>query len=245
MNNTRLTYIAICLIVIFLAGSCGSVVHIDKHESFSIAAEKVKRVISIDPTFHYLELKTKGKKPLTSSKKAKFINDLLVNSAEQNGIYLNIVEVTDLEEGDMYFFEYLAPLKNEIWQSNHLQDIRQLNKDGDIKNKGNLVTIYKTGPQLMKDYSHLAEVFGTRYFALQGVLLQSKTNEEDIQPLVASASLDAFLDDEQNYSSIYYTIIADVVVSQVVYREYRKISTELTDANLSSIMFDSFKLITN
>ena len=44
---------------------------------------------------------------------------------------------------------------------------------------------------------------------------------------------------------LYYTVIADVSKSQIVYREYRKVGADASEANLNSIIYDSFKIIAN
>ena len=42
-----------------------------------------------------------------------------------------------------------------------------------------------------------------------------------------------------------FTLIADVSKSQIVYREYREVDVDASDANLNSIIYDSFKIISN
>ena len=98
---------------------------------------------------------------------------------------------------------------------------------------------YKNAPKIASHFSHLAEIYGTPFFAIQGVSFQTneKTNDEDLDGVPS-----AFLVDNE---TLYYTVIADVSKSEIVYREFRQVNSEATESNLNSIIYDSFRIIAN
>ena len=215
---------------------------IERQEDFSLKPSKIKQIISINPTFKTVRTNQKGKNIKTnkyseSVKQERKFNKILTNNAEKNGIVLQIVDTDELGLTDAEYFEYLAPLRKEIIQTNRLQQFQDINKNPE-KQK-NAEFFYKNAPKIASHFSHLAEIYGTPFFAIQGVSFQTneKTNDEDLDGVPS-----AFLVDNE---TLYYTVIADVSKSEIVYREFRQVNSEATESNLNSIIYDSFRIIAN
>lgn len=234
-------------IVVVTSWGCSSLLQIERQKDFTLKQRKVKHIISINPSFKVL-LQTKSKKTRKQNsytearKQEQRFNQLLTNNAKKNGITLDVVDTDQLENSDASYFKYLAPLRKEILQVNYLQDFKDINANPTKSN--NTETQYQEGPKISTHYSHLAEIYGTPYFAIQGVSYQKKVNESNSENLLSSTKslLPSITSDEE---TLFFTVIADVSRSQIVYREYRQVDANATETNLNSIIYDSFKIIAN
>ncbi|MGB0862391.1 MAG: hypothetical protein ACPG19_07970 [Saprospiraceae bacterium] len=226
--------------------SCTSLLDIERQKDFSLESVKVKQIVCINPSFNIFTQNTaKGTSTASYSetvKRERVFNKLLSKNALKNGIILQIIDTDDLQNNDASYFNYLAPLRKEILQVNYLQNFEDINKN--VK-KGNSSQVrYDKGPKISTHYSHLAEIYGTSLFAVQGLSYQTKTNEKASESILSTtkALLPNVVD---NQNMIYFTIIADVSKSEIVYREYRQVDGSASEGNLNSIIYDSFKIIAN
>jgi hypothetical protein len=226
--------------------SCTSLLDIERQKDFSLESVKVKQIVCINPSFNVFAQNTAKSGNNTSYsetiKRERVFNELLSDNALKNGIILQIVDTDDLQNNDASYFNYLAPLRKEILQVNYLQNFKDINKN--VK-KGNSSQIkYEKGPKISTHYSHLAEVYGTSFFAVQGLSYQTNLEEKESASILSStkALLPSVVD---NQNMIYFTIIADVAKSEIVYREYRQVDASASEGNLNSIIYDSFKIIAN
>lgn len=231
-------------ILLFNACSTGKV-YIDKTESFAIKDETIKHIISINPSFNLpatLDPEMAGKTPVLTSRDAMWFYESLKDNAKLYGIVLQIEGAAETIAGyDSNYFNYLAPLKREILQVLYLQDFSDVNK-GEVAVKA--INRHKNGLNVSSHFSHLAEKYGTPYFAIQGISFVPKndTGTEDLLLAAAVPTNDlSFV--TANVETVYYTVIVDVSLSQIVYREFRVIKINSSQKQFNAIIDDSFSLI--
>lgn len=235
------------LLVLVVLSGCGTVLQIERHQSFNLKKNRTRQIVSINPSFKISghtgqKNSRKGDAYSEVLKNERLLNELLKNNAKKNGIVLQIMDTDDLQNNDGAYFKYLAPLRKEILQVNYLQDFKEIN-EAPVKANGTGI-FYEQGPKISTHYSHLAEVYGTPYFAIQGVSYQTANgNNENASVLISDeGSLPAV---SASSDLLYFTLIADVSRSQIVYREYRNVGADVSESNLSTVIFDSFKIIAN
>ena len=226
-----------------LFNSCSTgKVYIDKTESFAVKNESIKHIISINPNFILPATLNAENSPVISSRDALWFYESLKNNAKKNEIHLQIEGAAETIEGfDSNYFNYLAPLKREILKVLNLQDFSDVN---DELPSTKMIQKHKNGLVISSHYSHLAEKYGTPYFALQGISYIPKTetgNSEIILAATIPTSDLSFV--TANAETVYYTVIVDVSLSQIVYKEFRIIKTNNLQKNFDAIADDSFSLI--
>lgn len=247
MKNINFKYIyLLCISVLFLV-SCSSLLQIERQKDFSLRPVKIKQIVSINPSFKMLVINKKNGKSVKGNSYAELVqkerkfNQILVENAQKNGIVLQIIDTDDLQIEDAEFFDYLAPLRKEILQVNYLQDFKMINAAP--SKERNAEIFYENAPKISTHYSHLAEVYGTPFFAIQGVYYETNDNQSgENGGNIPSNYLPNFVSDKE---TLYFTLIADVSKSEIVYREYRQVSSDASVTNLNSIIYDSFKIIAN
>ena len=241
-------HFAYCLLIIsvtlFSACNTGKV-YIDQTDSFDIAGKDIKHIISISPNFNLpatLDPIITDKRPVLSSRDAIWFYQTLTDNAKNHGIYLQIEGAAETIEGyNSNYFNYLAPLKREILQVLSLQDFEDVNlQNPDVKPSKK----HQNGLIISSHYSHLAEKYGTPYFAIQGISFVPK-NENGEQELLMAAALptDNLSFVTVNVETVYYTVIVDVSLSQIVYREFRVIKINSNQKQFNAIINDSFSTI--
>jgi len=242
MININFKYILLLCTIFVLTINCNSLMQVERQENFSLKPSKIKQIISINPTFKTVKTSQKGKNIKTNKysetvKQERKFNEILTNNAKKNGIVLQIVDSDELSLTDAEYFEYLAPLRKEIILTNRLQQFQDINTNP-IRQK-NAEFFYENAPKIASHFSHLAEIYGTPFFAIQGVSFQTneKTKNRDLEGIPS-----AFLGENE---TLYYTVIADVSKSEIVYREFRQVNSEANESNLNSIIYDSFRIIAN
>ncbi|MFT5833497.1 MAG: hypothetical protein ACI97N_001124 [Cognaticolwellia sp.] len=236
----------VLFIGISLLNSCSTgKTYIDKTETFSIKDKTVKHIISINPNFILpatLNPEIAKNKPIINRQEVLWFYKILQENAKVHGIHLQIEGAAETIEGfDSNYFNYLAPLKREILQVLYLQDFADVNKK---ESSTKMIQEYKNGLVISSHYSHLAEKYGTPYFALQGISYIPKTDESKGEVILAAAvptnDLSFITSDVE---TVYYTVIVDVSLSEIVYKEFRIIKTNNLQKNFDSIVDDSFSLI--
>jgi hypothetical protein len=236
----------VLFIGISLLNSCSTgKTYIDKTETFSIKDETVKHIISINPNFILpatLNPEIAKNKPIISRQEVLWFYEILQENAKVHGIHLQIEGAAETIEGfDSNYFNYLAPLKREILQVLSLQDFADVNKK---ESSTKMIQKHKNGLVISSHYSHLAEKYGTPYFALQGISYIPRADESKGEVILAAAvptnDLSFITSDVE---TVYYTVIVDVSLSEIVYKEFRIIKTNNLQKNFDSIVDDSFSLI--
>ena len=246
MKNINIRNILLFCVLIISNLACSSLMQIERQADFSFKKLKQKQIVSINPSFN-IKTQKRGQKSKQQNKyseavrREKKLNSLLIDNAKKNNLILQIIDTDDLQNNDAAFFNYLAPLRKEILQVNYLQDFKDINANPTKSSKTEI--LYQNGPKISTHYSHLAEVYGTPFFAIQGVFYQSDNQSSNTEPAISTKNLLPKI--ASNEEMLYYTVIADVSKSQIVYREYRKVGADASEANLNSIIYDSFKIIAN
>lgn len=244
MQIPKLIKSVLIFLCCFSSCSTGKII-LDKTTSFSVKQERIKHIISINPNFGLpatLDSKLAKEKPKLSEKDAFWFYNTLKFNAKKQGIYLQIEGAKEaITVNDSNYFNYLAPLKREMLAVMQLKDFDDLNKNF---NSSKPIKEYPVGIDISTKHSHLAEKYGTAYFALQGVSFIPKTENTTENLLLATnipSNQLAFI--TNNAEAVYYTIIADVASSEIVYREFRKIKINTSQKQFSAIIEDSFGLI--
>lgn len=244
MKNINFKYILLLSIIIIFNISCNSLMQVERQKDFSMKPSKINEIVSINPIFQTLKVSNKGKSKKSSTysekvKQERTFNDILKTNAKKNGIVLQIVDADELQTTDAEYFEYLAPLRKEILKVNSIKEFKDVNTVP-AKEKSTEI-FYEKGPKISSHYSHLAELYGTPFFAIQGVSYKTNENNE-LDETSPNGYVPNFLAEKE---TVYFTLIADVTRSEIVYREYRQVNSEANESNLNSIIYDSFRIIAN
>jgi hypothetical protein len=235
---------AVILLCCLSSCSTGKII-LDKTTSFSVKKERIEHIISINPNFGLpatLDSKLAKEKPKLTEKDAFWFYNSLKFNAKKQGIYLQIEGAKEaITVNDANYFNYLAPLKREMLAVMQLKDFGDLNKKF---SSTKAIKEYPVGIDISTKNSHLAEKYGTKYFALQGISFIPKTENTTKDLLLATnipSNQLAFI--TNNAEAVYYTIIADVTNAEIVYREFRKIKINTSQKQFNAIIEDSFELI--
>jgi hypothetical protein len=242
MKNIKLKYILLLCLILACNISCSTLMQIERQENFSLLPSNTNQIVSINPSFKpwngneqkYNDNTISNKYSETIKKEREF-NQILINNAKKNGIVLQVIDSDELQLTDSEYFEYLAPLSKEIIQANKLQPFKAINTDP--QKQKNTEFFYKNAPKIGTHFSHLAELYGTPFFAIQGVSFLNNKGTTIAEGFPSTFST--------GVETLYYTIIADVSKSEIVYREFRQVNSEVTQSNLNSIVYDSFRIIAN
>lgn len=244
MHFVKLLITFIILTCCFLSCSTGKL-FLEKTTTFTNKKTPIEHIISVNPNFSLpatLDAKLEKEKPKLREKDAFWFYNALKYNAKKQGIYLQIEGAKEaITVNDANYFNYLAPLKREILEVMNLKNFGDLNPNF---NSTKPVKEFPVGIDISTKHSHLAEKYGTRYFALQGVSFIPKSENTTKNLLLATnvpSNQLAFI--TNNAETVYYTIIADVMSSQIVYREFRKIKINTSKKQFSAIISDSFELI--
>lgn len=235
-----------------LLGSCtvSSELMVEKSPEHRKEAKQIKKVVTIDPEYSLVDLR-KGVDDyyLKSEQKEGEFTDILESSAKRAGLELVILDKENLDAGDLDYFNYLAPLKQQILVSSTLQDVT-LKKSRYGENGNNWVIApfeeFKEVPILTSEYSHLAEKYGTPYFAMHGMLtVVEKRNLKALwwmfYPIMIPYSVAVVA--RPNAHTYYYNVVINVETSEVVYREVRYIKRKPAKSILQGITYDSFRIL--
>ena len=241
--NSKNIYIIV--VIVLMLSACHGALQVDKIRQFKSKKTNIEKIVCIDPDFELLVTagnhKTEARYKRASAKEIE-LNNILVRNAEKNDLILELVDTERLLPNDMTYFSQLAPLKREILQVSFLQDFIRKKKR---KNRQRVFSLYEEGPVIGSHFSYLAEEYGTPYFAVQGITTHRKPNKGRLILLLTAPPvgiIDAFSLEVETY---YYTIIADVVRAEIVYREVRKVDAAASDTNLNALVYDSFNIISH
>lgn len=216
---------------------------IDRSRDFNAKQNNVEKIVCLDPDFELLT--TTGKRKIErqhkrASAKEIQLNNILFRNAKKNDIALQIIDTERMQTDDDTYFHHLAPLKREILQASFLQKFT--NKKGRTPVK-QVFNIHENAPAIDSKYSYLAAQYDTPYFAVQGITMHRKPKNGKLMLLVTAPPLGIASFFSPEVDTYYYTIIADVVQAEIVYREVRKVDAPASDTNLNALIYDSFKII--
>jgi hypothetical protein len=236
--------------VLLLSGCTGGL-HVDKAAKLP-KLKKDQEIVSIDPEY-FIKPTTAavGKQTATqvsmqTAQSGRSFNEILRNNAKKVGINLKIIESSTLTPYDEDYFNALAPLKRDIIQAvflQHFGDNAHRSNRGFSNGKKFVVETWQQCPFIPARYCHLAQRYQTRYFAVQGIRFERKSspvNTLNIITVPPVGLLDLLDPDLEAY---YYNIVADVVSSQIVYKEVRSVETKDSKSDLNSLIYDSFKML--
>jgi len=235
-------YVLLLSIILLTLGGCRGALRIDRTRTFQEKKE-IDKIVCLDPDFEVLTTTGKrGTKRRTkrASKKEIQLNNILVRNAQKNDITLQIIDSERLTTRDVDYFRDIAPLKREILQMSFLQNF--INKRGKVSEK-NVFNRHEGGPVIGSHFSHLADLYDTPYFAIQGITMHRKPKKGKLMLLVTALPFGVASFFSPEVDTYYYTIIADVVRAEIVYREVRRIDAAASDTNLNALVYDSFKII--
>ncbi len=237
------------LIIFFFTG-CSGGIRIDRYKGFAENHDHFKEMISIDPDFDLLPIEQqqnqnyiKVNERLKTSNLA--FNKLIAATGRKLGIKITVKDGRELNRLDSDYFKDLAPLKQQIMQAGLLQIFGVANKtsDTDIILSGRQANDWETSPQLPVRFSQLEQKYGTRFFGVQGIRFYKKGSPINFVNLISAPPAVVLDLLDKDYEIFYYSIIADVVESRIVSREYRKLDMKNNVSDLESIIYDSFELM--
>jgi len=234
---------AIFLFVLLSLGACRGALQVDRVRDFKSKKTNIQKIVCIDPDFELLTTsgnrKTERQYKRASAKEIQ-LNNILVRNARKNNLILELVDTERLLPSNMEYFSQLAPLKREVLQVSFLQDFVNRKKR---RNQQKVFNRYEDGPTIGSHFSYLANEYGTRYFAVQGITTHRKPNSGRLVLILTAPPFGVAELFSPEVDTYYYTIIADVVRAEIVYREIRKVDAPASDTNLNALIYDSFNII--
>ncbi len=248
-NKYFLTEGVLVFSFILLTGCTGGV-RVDRYKPFVTNHSDLKELISIDPEFDIEPIEqTANQRYQQVNEKLKEsnqrFNKSISTAGRKVGIKVTVKDGRELTKMDADYFRDFAPLKVHILQAGLVQIFGIANK---TTQNGIMLTSFQSNdwessPQLPARFSHLAKKYGTRYFAVHGIRYYKK--ESPINALTALTAPPIVLADllDKEYEAFYYSIVADVLDSRIVYREYRKLEMKNNSSDMESILYDSFNML--
>ncbi len=234
-------------VLLLLGQGCKSLLNIEKSQAHSAEARAITKVVSIDPDFVLVDAR-KGVDDfhLNSEEKEAYFSKSLVTNAKRAGIELVTVNAEDLTATDLDYFNYLTPLKRQIWIANALQDVTVRRARYGSNGRGWVWPFsreFQEVPVLGSEYSYLAEKYGTPYFAVH--YMRSNVYKRLIPwgTLILVPPLGAGMVAKPNAHTGYVTIVVNVLTGEVVYREYRYINRAAMKDAVDAMVYDSFRIL--
>ncbi|MCR9066813.1 MAG: hypothetical protein NXI00_22775 [Cytophagales bacterium] len=239
-------------IATIVMSSCGtaSKLMLEKSPEHRKEAKQITKVVTIDPEYSLVYLgKGADDYYLKSEKKEDVFTKTLTTSASKAGIELVVVDKESLKPSDLNYFNYLAPLKQQILIASTLQDVT-LKKTRYGENGRNWIQPdykeFKEVPIFTAEYSHLSDKYGTPYFAFHGMLtVVEKRNLRPLwfmlYPVMIPYSIAMVA--KPNAHTYYYNVIVNVETSEVLFREIRYIKRKPANSLLQGITYDSFRIL--
>lgn len=241
--------LAIPIIGALLLQSCaGGAVLVESEKQFSQNPPQIKKIISIQPDFLSIDQRKKVEDVVLDSEEleAEFQKHL-IQSAEKNGIELEILAPNTLKSNQIDYFNTLLPLKEKVLFANSRQEVSiDTYKNARQKNKLKALRgIYEYDLEFDLDFVGLAEKYGTPYFSINGMISirKRKANRWVWLFLFPPSAINSFL--RGGYENIYYHVLVDVNRSEILYRELRSFEDPLTSGTLKAMLYDSFNILTD
>ncbi|MBX7225039.1 MAG: hypothetical protein K1X55_03355 [Chitinophagales bacterium] len=232
----------ICILSVFLTTSCMGRYYrgvIVKKPLEKNSIKEIKKIVSIAPDVYYLEKKKTFPESYdkTAEVKSNFLNSLKY-CADKNDIKLSIVEPEKIKETDSIYYNLLKPLKDQVFSAITFQNIKleqtkvKLFVNRYTQKTRKTVVTQKINP----DFEELIEKYGTKYFAIQGVISVKNTYKSNYLYLFV-APLKAF---KGNYVTLYYNIIVDAELGEIVYLEELTMKEKPSQTYLDNVIYNSF-----
>lgn len=196
--------------------------------SFKNHKDEFKKAVAIAPNIIWIEkVKDAEGQLLLKEEREELIHRLLEKNAQRAGIDLSVISPLNLEATQVSYFNELLPLKEQILQSNFLQETSSRAKfNMFIFQPSYYQGTFTTVPILDSEYSWLSEEYETPYFIFQGLIVKKKYR---------------FL--KSNWRNLYFAVIVDVEKGEIVYREVRGFKDRPSKTHLNGIFYDSFNII--
>ena len=225
----------ILFISVFVISSCVN----NKYQSTS-TSEKLStksdlaKLVIIEPEFIYKNFTDEyAYKFFKSDEKDSEFRTVLLKETKRLKIDAEVYDKKSLSEDDVFYYNDLIPLKNEI-----LTNLIKLDVDTKEDKKKN--TYLKT-PIVDAKYSELVEQFDTKYFATTGIIsVKDKARVNWPFIIIPPLMLHTF----QPYKeSLYYFIVVNVENGEIEYQELRYNHEKMTKTNMSIYVYDSIKAL--
>lgn len=204
--------------------SCDTGLYITKSKHLN-EGNAIDKIVSIEPV---VSLLNKSNKEVGTRKVASFLKEQeftasIANACKRNGIELLLY---DLDEGnvDAAYFNQLCRLKYEINRQLGLQVENTELLENETRNLKTLlgfsapVHYFDHGVEIQMDYLDLAEHYGTKYFSVQSLFTVKK-------------------------NVFFINAAVDVVHSEFVYTEVRRVVGTPSRKNLVPVLYDSFAIL--
>lgn len=240
---------ALPVIGALLLQSCaGGAILVESEEQFSQSPPQIKKIVSIQPDFLSIDKRKKVEDVVLDSEELEAtFQKYLVQSAEKNGIELEILAPNTLKSNQIDYFNTLLPLKEKVLFANSRQNVSiNTYKNARAKNKIKALRgIYKYDLEFDLDFVGLEKKYGTPYFSINGMISIRKrsANRWVWLFLFPPSAINSFL--RGGYENIYYHVLVDVNRSEILYRELRSFDDPLTESTLKSMLYDSFNILTD
>jgi len=230
--------------------ACSGNLFIEKSPNHTQEAHKIYKLVSIEPNFTLIDNRKSSYKSYNKSMVGeKNFGEILFKNAQKNGIRLQVVDANQLTDSlaDDYF-NHLLPLKQQILNANFLQNVTFDGKRFPIGEVfTNFINVerqtFVNTPSLPSNYSFLAEIYHTPYFAVHGLVSVIKANKVQWLWLLLFPPVGihkAFVPDVYTY---YYAVVVNVESSEILYREIRSLNDLANNSNLNAIIYDSFNIL--
>ena len=213
---------------------------IERSEDLDIQDIKSKKLMVLMPEMDFIFGKAEVEKDyLKSSEFAGFVNITIEKAAKANGFTVEIISANGLVESDMSFFTDFVSLKQNIFQTNNLQN-HPFNKSGVEDNSVQKIytTVFVEPPRILPEYSYLAQKYKTPYFALMGWI---NINTKDLKDAIRIPYSFRY---NSRYSVLYF-IIVNVEKARIEYREFKITPFMFMKVNAYSVLYDSYFYLNN
>ncbi|MEO0900047.1 MAG: hypothetical protein AAFY71_26770 [Bacteroidota bacterium] len=243
MKNTSLMYILLPILMFQFGCNPGQLI-VERSNS-DTTPSKIDKVISINPEFTSINLFRKNEERIMPDEgKREMFNQVLKKNAKESGIELVIYDSDHLKVTDTDYFNYLLPLRQQILRSNLSQNSAFDRKSKNLGGHSSPQTwTFIENPIFDSDYSWLSDKYGTRYFALHGVISLAYKRRALLGMAIFFPPVGLYYLIRPQYRSIYYSFLVDVKKGEVVYRELREFGGEFSKNNLEAMVFDSFNIL--
>lgn len=235
--------LVICILIPFLFFGCSFYNHeVQVNPKLEKKNLNLKKIVLIEPDFFFKDFRQKNSvKYLKSDEmEAKFISSI-VKSAKKNNVEVDLYDKSSLNENDVFYYNDLLPLKNDI-----LSNMILLEADKKRKTDGNgfgkvRKKYQEKSPIIDPKYSVLSDKLETEYFAISGMVTSiSKKQVFWGTFYIVPAFLATF---QPVKESFYYFTVVNVNTGEVVYQEFRLHNERFRETTMQLYLYDTFKIL--
>lgn len=205
----------------------------------------VQKMVSIDP--EYIRVDTRKSEEAAYINSDKFeptFNEILERNARRRNIQLNVIDSDQLGQENIRFFNELQPLKEHILRTNFRLDVQYADEGQRASAFRPAIKYLDTPPVISSRFAHLAEVYGTPYFAVHRVFSEVRPQSQRWLLLFFLPPLGVASFFKPETDTYYYQIVTNVVTGETIYREARRANSRAGKNNLEAMIYDSFLIFT-